>query len=93
MPNQPHRRPRLNFDTIVAELKREQDRIGRAINALLEGAGLTRTVQAVCSQIGSVKTRRRHYSCRQEAVGGRDESSLGGAKSEIGNFGQSSLCG
>jgi hypothetical protein len=31
----------LNFDTIVAELKREQDRIGRAINALLEGAGLT----------------------------------------------------
>lgn len=32
----------MDLDRIVAELKSEQDRIGRAINALLEGAGLTR---------------------------------------------------
>ena len=31
----------MDLDRIVAELKSEQDRIGRAINALLEGAGLT----------------------------------------------------
>jgi hypothetical protein len=31
----------LDLDKIVAELKSEQDRIGRAINALLEGTGLT----------------------------------------------------
>jgi hypothetical protein len=31
----------LDLDRIVAELKTEQDRIGRAINALLDGAGVT----------------------------------------------------
>ncbi len=31
----------MDLDKIVADLKSEQDRIGRAINALLEGAGLT----------------------------------------------------
>ena len=31
----------MDLDRIVAELKSEQDRIGRAINALLEGAGVT----------------------------------------------------
>ncbi len=31
----------MDLDRIVSELKTEQDRIGRAINALLEGAGLT----------------------------------------------------
>jgi len=31
----------LDLDKIVLELKNEQDRIGRAINALLEGVGLT----------------------------------------------------
>jgi hypothetical protein len=31
----------LDLDKIVAELKSEQDRISRAINALLEGAGIT----------------------------------------------------
>jgi hypothetical protein len=30
----------LDFDKIVSELKSERDRIGRTINALLEGAGL-----------------------------------------------------
>jgi hypothetical protein len=30
----------LDFEKIVSELKSERDRIGRAINALLEGAGL-----------------------------------------------------
>ena len=31
----------MDLDRIVADLKSERDRIGRAINALLEGAGLT----------------------------------------------------
>jgi hypothetical protein len=31
----------LDLNKIVAELKSEQERIGRAINALLQGAGLT----------------------------------------------------
>jgi len=35
----------LDLDRIVAELKSEQDRIGRAINALLKGAGLTVTTK------------------------------------------------
>src|ERR1700716_171321 len=35
------RRSSLDLDSIVSELKSERDRIGRAINALLEGAGLT----------------------------------------------------
>ncbi len=31
----------MDLDRIIAELKSEQDRIARAINALLEGVGLT----------------------------------------------------
>jgi len=47
----------LDLDRIVAELKSEQARIGRAINALLEGVGLRATTKRVARKAVAPKRR------------------------------------
>ena len=47
----------MDLDRIVADLKSEQARIGRAINALLEGAGLTGPPKQVARKAVAPKRR------------------------------------
>ena len=48
----------MELDRIVAELKSEQARIGRAINALLEGVGLTSLIPRSPREAAAPKRRR-----------------------------------
>ena len=47
----------MDLDKIVSDLKSERDRIERAINALLEGAGLTGPTKRSASSAGAPKRR------------------------------------
>lgn len=47
----------MDLEGIIADLRSEQDRIGRAINALLEGAGLTGPTKRSTGGAGAPKRR------------------------------------
>jgi hypothetical protein len=47
----------LDLNRIVAELKSEQERIGKAIGALLEGVGLTGPSKRTAAKVGTRKRR------------------------------------